>query len=227
VSELRPELAVIGTDLKTLKEKLAEYDQNLIDLQQDIKDIKEVNLDQQKALAALQRFHFSGYLQLRYDALLGDGSLFKSQGAGGTGIRPTTGAPHVGGPAQGFILRRGRFKLDGTLNPKDSFAFQFDFGTAGPLHLRDMWADVKSGLPHNWSFRMGQFPPPFTYTLPSSSRLREAPERALGFSDSSNANFIFKDTVSATGGTITPGTVILQSSACHHLLRVLQWRGPG
>ena len=164
--------------------------------------------DQQKALEALSKFKVSGYLQLRYDALQGDGSLFKSQGGGGTGPRPTTGAPHVGGPSQGFILRRGRFKLDGVLNPKDAFAFQFDFGTAGPLHLRDMYADIKSGLPHNWQLRVGQFPPQFTYILPSSSRIREAPERALGFSDSSNANFIFKDTVSATGGTVTAGTVI-------------------
>nr|WP_309697938.1 porin [Armatimonas sp.] len=170
--------------------------------------VHTLTADQQKALEALSKFKVSGYLQLRYDALIGDATLFKNQGGGGAGPRPTTGAPHVGGASQGFILRRGRFKLDGVLNPKDAFAFQFDFGTAGPLHMRDMYVDIKSGLPHNWQLRVGQFPPQFTYILPSSSRIREAPERALGFSDSSNANFIFKDTVSATGGTITPGTVI-------------------
>lgn len=164
--------------------------------------------DQQKALEALSKFKVSGYLQLRYDALVGDRSLFKSAGSGGTGPRPTQGAPHVGGPSEGFILRRGRFRVDGVLNPQDAFMFQFDFGTAGPLHLRDMYADVKSGLPRNWTFRLGQFPPPFTYILVASSRLRESPERPLGFSDSSNANFIFKDNVSATGGTVTAGTVI-------------------
>lgn len=163
---------------------------------------------QAKALEALSKFKVSGYLQLRHDSLIGDASLFKAQGAGGTGPRPTTGAPHVGGPSEGFILRRGRFRVDGELNPKDAFMFQFDFGSAGPLHLRDMYADIKTGLPHNWSFRLGQFPPPFTYILMGSSRLRESPERALGFSDSSNANFIFKDAVSATGGAVTAGTVI-------------------
>lgn len=168
----------------------------------------QLTAEQAKALDALSKFKISGYLQLRHDTLIGDASLFKSQGGGGTGPRPTVGAPHVGGPTEGFILRRGRFKLDGVLNPKDAFAFQFDFGTAGPLHLRDMYADIKSGLPHNWQLRVGQFPPQFTYILPSSSRIRESPERALGFSDSSNANFIFKDSVSATGGTVTAGTVI-------------------
>ena len=164
--------------------------------------------EQAKMLETLSKIKFSGYLQLRHDTLIGDRSLFKSQGGGGTGPRPTTGAPHVGGPSEGFILRRGRFKIDGVLNPKDTFTFQFDFGSVGPLHLRDMYADIKSGLPHNWQLRVGQFPPQFTYILPSSSRIREAPERALGFSDSSNANFIFKDSVSATGGTVTAGTVI-------------------
>lgn len=170
--------------------------------------VVQLTPEQAKTLDALSKLKFSGYLQLRYDTLLGDSSLFKSQGGGGTGPRPTTGAPHVGGPSQGFILRRGRLRLDGALNPKDAFTLQYDFGSVGPVHLRDMFADIKSGLPRNWQLRVGQFPPQFTYILPTTSRLRESPERALGFSDSSNANFIFKDTVATTGGTVTAGTVI-------------------
>ena len=178
------------------------------DFQTQAPQAAQLTADQKKMLDTLSKLRISGYLQLRYDALQGDRSLFSSAGGGGSGPRPSSGAPRVGGPSQGFILRRGRIRVDGTVNSDDTYTIQYDFGSVGPVHLRDMFADVRSGLPRNWSFRLGQFPPQFTYILPFTSRLRESPERALGFSDSSNANLIFKDTVSPTGGTVTPGTVI-------------------
>lgn len=150
----------------------------------------------------------SGYAQFRFDALQGDSSLFKAAGSGGTGQRPTLGGPHVGGPSNGFLVRRGRLKLSGPVNPQDAFTVQLDFPTTGAINLRDAFADIKSGLPRHAALRVGQFPPPFTYVLPATSRLREAPERPLGFSDSGNAALIVKDTVSSLGGEVTPGSIV-------------------
>ncbi|MCX6367222.1 MAG: hypothetical protein NTX57_11005 [Armatimonadetes bacterium] len=52
------------------------------------------------------------------------------------------------------------------MNSDDTYTIQYDFGSVGPVHLRDMFADVRSSLPRDGSFRLGQFPPQFTYILP-------------------------------------------------------------
>lgn len=207
-AEFLPELAVIGADLKEIRQKLGVLDQQVIDLQQELKDAREVNLDQQKDIDLLKKIHFNGYLQLRFDALFAHNSLFKGAGSGGSGQRPTLGAPHIGGPSNGFLVRRGRFKVEGPLNPNDAFTFQLDFGSVGGVNLRDAWADIKSSLPRNTTFRIGQFPPPFTYVLVASSRVRETPDRPLGFSDTSNSAFVHKDTVSSLGGEVTAGSIV-------------------
>ena len=207
-SELLPELAVLGTDLKSLAGKVDGFEQKLIDMAQALKDVRDVNLDQQKDIDTLKKIHVNGYLQLRHDALLGDPGLFRQAGAGGTGQRPTLGGPHVGGPSNGFLVRRGRMKVEGPSNANDGYVFQLDFGSVSGVNLRDAWADIRSGMPRNTTFRIGQFPPPFTYILPNSSRVRESPERAIGFSDSGNAGLIFKDTLAALGGDVTAGSVV-------------------
>lgn len=162
----------------------------------------------EKAAATAKKINVSGYLQMRFDALVADRSLFKGAGAGGSGQRPTLGAPHIGGPSNGFLVRRARMRVDGPLNPKDGFVFQLDFPTASAVNLRDAWVDFKTGLPRHTSVRVGQFPPPFTYILPTSSRIRETPDRPLGFSDSGFSALVHKDSVSALGGEVTPGSIV-------------------
>ena len=53
--------------------------------------VVQLTPEQAKTLDTLSKLKFSGYLQLRYDMLLGDSSLFKSQGGGGTGNDRGTG----------------------------------------------------------------------------------------------------------------------------------------
>lgn len=172
------------------------------------RQLQELKVGLGKDRTEVSRHHVSGYLQLRFDSLIADRSLVNNGGSGGAGPRPTNGGPFVGGPSQSFLIRRGRLKLDGPLNDKDKYVVQLDFGNVGPVNLRDAFVDLKTSLPKNTNLRLGQFPPHFSYTLPYSSRLRESPERPLGFSDSSNAAVIFKSGQSASAGEITPGSVI-------------------
>ncbi|MGC4047306.1 MAG: porin [Armatimonas sp.] len=172
------------------------------------KQLKELRASLKQEHTDVAKHHVSGYLQLRFDSLQVGKDLIKAAGSGGTGQRPTNGGPFVGGPQSSFLVRRGRMRVDGPLNPKDNYVFQLDFGNVGVVNLRDAWVDVKSGMPRNTNLRIGQFPPHFTYTITHTSRLREAPERPVGFSDSTNAAVIFKSSQSATGGEITPGSII-------------------
>ncbi len=172
------------------------------------KQLKELRLSLGKDHTELSRHHVSGYLQLRFDSLLVGKDLVKAAGSGGAGQRPTNGGPSVGGAQSSFLVRRGRIKFDGPLNDKDKYTVQLDFSNTSSVNLRDGFADIKSGLPKNTNLRVGQFAPHFSYTLPYSSRLRESPERPLGFSDSGNAAVVFKTGQSANAGEITPGSVI-------------------
>ncbi|MFM7320784.1 MAG: hypothetical protein ACKO5K_04575 [Armatimonadota bacterium] len=207
-AEFLPELAVIGADVDGLKAKVDGFERTLAELAKRVAEMEGARKAMQRDVDAARAVRFSGYLQLRFDALFADRSLFRGAGAGGTGQRPTLGAPHIGGPSNGFLVRRGRFRVEGPTSPKDGFVFQLDFGSVSGVNLRDAWADIRSGLPRDTSIRVGQFPPPFTYVLPATSRLREAPDRPLGFSDTSNSAFVHKDTVSALGGEVTPGSVV-------------------
>ncbi len=54
----------------------------------------------------------------------------------------------------------------------------------------------------------GDFTPPFGFELPTSSAVRESPERSPAFADTTAAMPVFKTTVNATGGVVTPGTVL-------------------
>ncbi len=207
-SEFLPELAILGTDLKALRAKVDGFEKIWADLQRRVQDVQETQRTQQGTIESLRKFQISGYLQLRYDALFAHASQFRGGGSGGTGQRPTFGAPRIGGPSNGFLVRRGRLRAESPTSTKDGLVFQIDFASVAGMNLRDAWADVRSGLPRNVSLRIGQFPPPFSYVLPNTSRIREAPDRPIGFSDTSNSALIHKDTVSSLGGEFTPGSIV-------------------
>lgn len=207
-AEFLPELAVIGVDIKGLRAKLDLVDRTLADLAKQVADLRNASDSQQREIDASKRLRFSGYFQFRFDALFAHESMFRGAGSGGTGQRPNLGAPRIGGPSNGFLVRRGRFRADGWANSKDSFAFQLDIPSIAPVNLRDAFAEVRSGLPRDVMVKVGQFPPPFSYVLAFTSRVREAPDRPLGYSDTSNSAFIHKDTVSALGGEFTPGSIV-------------------
>jgi len=150
----------------------------------------------------------SGYMQFRLDSLSGDPMLFNNSGSGGQYQRPTTLGPSVGGPSNGFLVRRGRMKIEGPKSNLNNYVFQLDFGNMIPVNLRDAYVDLHEGMPKNTFVRVGQFPPPFTYILPYSSRLRESPDRPYGFSDSNYSAILHKNSVSQLGGEFTPGSVV-------------------
>lgn len=172
------------------------------------KELKDLRASLSKDHTELAKHHIGGYLQLRFDSLQVGKDLIRAAGSGGTAQRPSNGGPFVGGAQSSFLVRRGRLRLDGPVNDKDKYVFQLDFGNTSSVNLRDAWVDLKSGMPKNTNFRIGQFPPHFSYTLAYSSRSRESPERPLGFSDSSNAAVIYKSGQSANPGEINPGAII-------------------
>jgi hypothetical protein len=55
---------------------------------------------------------------------------------------------------------------------------------------------------------MGQFVQPFGYELVQSSRVRESPERSMGFSETTASVAMFKSNVSSVGGEVTPGSAL-------------------
>ena len=207
-SEFLPELAILGADLKALRAKVDGFDKVWLELQRRVQDVQEVQRSQQGTLESLRKLQFSGYLQLRYDALIAHASQFRGGGSGGTGQRPTFGAPRIGGPSNGFMVRRGRLRAESPTSARDGLVFQLDFASVAGMNLRDAFAEIRSGLPRDVTMRIGQFPPPFSYVLPFTSRIREAPDRPLGFSDTSNSALIHKDIVSALGGEFTPGSIV-------------------
>jgi hypothetical protein len=220
VQEFQPELELMGIDLKrrsrdipdiarlsdtpiepaTIQEVQTQFARILVDPE------KEGN-EQSILLSRLQN-KITGYFQFRLDSLIGDRDLFRSTGGGGTGQRPSTSGPAVGGPSSAFLVRRGRIKISDQMTPRDEFVFQLDMPTNSAVNIRDAFVRVLDFPAKNMSLRAGQFAFNYGWEFVASSRSRETPERALGYSDSSQASLIFKQSVSSTGGAVTPGSVV-------------------
>lgn len=150
----------------------------------------------------------SGYIQARFEMLNGGSSLFAQNGAGGTGQSPTNGGPSVGGPQYGFLVRRARVKFSGPISKNTEYGIQLDAPSFTAVNVKEGYIKVANLLGKNVSGLFGQFPPMFGYEIPVSSAVRESPERALGFSDTTQSTLIFKSSQSAVGGTVTPGSVL-------------------
>lgn len=149
----------------------------------------------------------SGYLQLRLDTLGSDGAPFNSNGSGGSGVRPGTGGPMVGGPQAGFMVRRGRIRFDMDTSPTQTVVAQLDIPSGSGTNIRDAYVVWK--FPgQNLALTAGQFVQPWGQEIRYSSRLRESAERALGFCDSTFAIQMYKSSTSPTGGVITPGSTV-------------------
>jgi hypothetical protein len=219
VQEFRSELALIGVDLKRVSQEVREV-AALSDTPVDpaaVQDIQsqlaQVLIDRQKegdeeSLLLQSKNRITGYFQFRLDALIGDRDLFRSTGAGGTGQRPSLNGPAVGGPSSAFLVRRGRIRIGEQMSPRDEFVFQADLPTNSAPNVRDAFVRVLNFPARNMAFRAGQFAFNYGWEYVASSRNRETPERALGYSDSSQASLMYKQSVAATGGTVTPGSVV-------------------
>lgn len=211
VSEFRVELTVIGTDLAKVQAELGEIRGQVAEARSaadkagetagsalaraneaktDIDDIKENMSLTRTELDALTKdvksHKLSGYLQARFEDFdTGQGSLFPATGA--------TGGPAVGGPNNGFLVRRARLKFSGPVTPRASYVLQLDAGSTGAAAVKDAYITVADmPVPAKAVMTFGLFAPSFGVELPASSSTRESPERALGFSDSSASATIFK-----------------------------------
>ena len=228
VDEFRTELTVMRTDIQKVQQQLDELrrmtGQAAIDAAEakktaqetaaNLKDLTEtVGIFRGEYEALQKNFNarkLSGYIQGRFEAFhKGNNALFPEAGGGGTGQTPGTGGPAVGGPDYGFLVRRARLKFAGPLTTRTDWVGQIDIPTTGAVAVKDAFVNVADlPLPTNTIATFGLFATPFGYELPHSSSSRESPERSAGFSDSTAPLAIYKTSVNATGGTITPGSVL-------------------
>ncbi len=228
VDEFRTELTVMRTDIQKVQGQLDELRKMVGQAATDAAEAKKVaqetalNLkDLTETLGifrgeyeALQKNYnarkLSGYIQGRFEAFYkGNSAMFPEAGGGGTGQSPGTGGPAVGGPDYGFLVRRARLKFGGPLTTRTDWVGQIDIPTTGAVALKDAFINVADlPLPTNTIATFGLFATPFGYELPHSSSSRESPERSAGFADSTAPLAIYKTVVNATGGTITPGSVL-------------------
>jgi hypothetical protein len=230
----RVELTVIGTDIRKIQAILAELKlqvdaakstaekaasdaaaarKEATDARTELKDLREaftLSRSETAALAKEMKAHkVSGYLQARFEAFgPGGGELFTPSGSGGTGQAPTTGGPAVGGPKYGFLVRRARLRLSGPITQRTDYDLQLDAPSTGPVAVKNAFVNIARLPTDGVSGRFGLFTMPFGYELPTSSTVRESPERAIGFSDSTASTPFFKTSQSTIGGTVTPGSVL-------------------
>ncbi|NLI01065.1 MAG: hypothetical protein GX446_16405 [Chthonomonadales bacterium] len=204
VNEFKIELGVIGADLQKVKDQIGEFRQELAAVKEtadkaaadaaaarevaekaanelpDIIETLTLGRSEFEGLAKAVKAHaISGYLQARYEMFdSGQSSLFPAVGS--------TGGPAVGGPNYGFLVRRARIKVGGPLGTRSNYALQLDVPSTGATAVKDAYINVADlPLPDRMVLSAGLFVPPFGYEFPTSSGVRESPERAAGFSDSS------------------------------------------
>jgi hypothetical protein len=204
VNEFKIELGVIGSDLEKVKGQIGEFRQELAAVKEtadkaaadaaaakaaadktagEIPDIIEtltLGRTEFEGLSKNVKSHqLSGYVQARFEMFdTGQGSLFPAVGS--------TGGPAVGGPNYGFLVRRARLKFGGALTTRTNYVVQLDAPSTGAVALKDAYVNIADlPLPDRMTLSAGLFVPPFGYEFPASSSIRESPERAAGFSDSS------------------------------------------
>ena len=217
-TEFRNELKAIGYDFKRAAGMIPEVAE-LADEDVPEREVREAvrtfealvdptHKGDEGGLPSRKDDRLSGYFQLRFDSLVGPSELFDSAGGGGTGPRPSIGGPAVGGARSGLAVRRGRIKISDRFTKRDEFTFQIDLPSNSSVNVRDAFVRVADFPAKDFAMRFGQYAFAYGYEYIASSRSRETPERALGFSDSTQASFIYKSRVSSTGGVVTPGSIL-------------------
>jgi hypothetical protein len=203
VEEYKAELTVIGTNLKDLQTRLSEFDQQLIDIRQDVNDAQDFNREQQAAIDQINRKRIDGYIQGRYTLR---GSERGDRAPENTGQDTTRGNT---GNRDTFQVRRARVNLRGDVTDRAAYRIQLDARTApssgaDEITVKEAYVAVKNfplQLPApagttpfittaTW---LGQQVTPFGYYLQYSSSLRESPERYIAFSDTGSGLFPNQD----------------------------------
>jgi hypothetical protein len=202
-----------GIDAREARTEIATVKDSTNALRRDVGSLQGSVAAATKELASLskeQKSHkISGFLQARFEAFdTGRTSIFTPTGAGGTGQTPTNGGASVGGPYYGFLVRRARLKLSGPITSRTTYAVQIDAPTASGFILKEGYATIADLPFKHVDLTAGTFRTQFGYELAATGAVRESPERALGFSDTLTSSAIFKTAVNASGGVVTPGSVL-------------------
>lgn len=170
VEEFKVELAVIGTDLSTLKQRLDAQEQRLDAVERSLEDIETTSTSLSRTVDDLKKTKVSGYIQFRWqnrsdstDNLLPGG---------------------VQGNQNYFHIRRGRVKIAHTFRPLNQFVFQVDGSNGNAVEVKDAYLSVPLRKPGGTdtppTLTAGQFLTPFDFELLESSAAREFPERSRG-----------------------------------------------
>jgi len=171
VEEFRVELTVIGTDMKTVKERLDAQEKKIADLEQTVRDPKGPLQTVMNQVTQLRRLQFSGYVQARYES-------FENSEEGTSTV-------------DRFTVRRTRLVAAGRPTRNVGARLQADFASdAGnppnstsartTVQLKDAWIDYYlQGDPRLApTLTLGQMKWPFGFEVTQSSGVRETPERA-------------------------------------------------
>ena len=197
IDTFKVELATIGTDLTAIKAVLDEHEQRITDLENALKDARELGESNLKAINVINTKRIDGYIQARYTRRLTDSSTDAPE-ANPSGTAGYTDVNRgYNGNVDTFHVRRARVNIRGDVTPNASYRIQLDARTANapgaqettikeayvvaknfpvpasnkakPFITTDLWA--------------GQSVTPFGYILFFSSSDRYSPERYLAFSD--------------------------------------------
>ena len=165
----------LGDFEKRLKEDeslLARIDKKLLDVDDIIDDTSAAV---EKALEGkwYENLDLGGYTQFRYHRLLND-----------AGTELSHPADRSINENEGFLIRRGRFKISGDLTEHLYLYSQLDYagsvfgsgGTTG-LQARDLYADISLDSDHVYRFRVGQSKVPYGWVNLQSSQNRAPFER--------------------------------------------------
>ncbi len=203
VDEYKAELTIIGTNLKAVQEQLANFDQQLIDIRQDVNDAQDFNREQQTAIDLINRKRIDGYIQARATVRGSENDIRAPENTGQDTTRGT------GGNRDTFQVRRARINIRGDVTPRAAYRVQLDARPSPAqgqdfVQVKEAYVAVRgfplptpatAGVPPFLStdLWLGQQVTPFGYYLQYSSSLRESPERYIAFSDTGSGLFPSQD----------------------------------
>jgi hypothetical protein len=166
------ELSEFEKRLKDDESLLARIDKKLLDVD-DIIDDTSAAVDRALEGKWYEHLDIGGYTQFRYHRLLND-----------AGTELNHPADRSINENEGFLIRRGRFKLSGDLTEHLYLYSQLDyngsvFGSGGSsgLQARDLYGDISLDSDHVYRFRVGQSKVPFGFVNLQSSQNRAPFER--------------------------------------------------
>ena len=167
-----PELSEFEERLEKDESLLASIDERLLDVD-DILDDTAAAVDKALEGKWYEHLDIGGYTQFRYHRLMDD-----------EGVLLNHPADRSINENEGFLIRRGRFKISGDLTDHLYLYSQFDYaasvfgsgGTSG-LQSRDLYGDISVDTNHVYRFRVGQSKVPFGFVNLQSSQNRAPFER--------------------------------------------------